>query len=122
MITMEKTPYGLHIIVSGTITEEESLVWCQSIPPKVTPIVFNLLVLLDVIDANIIPKGAKKHLLDGFDLLLDSNLTRVSVLYQSFSVYLQVENILEKAGVTSCKFFNANSPSFRRFAREWLIT
>ena len=118
---MDRTPYGVHIVISGNLTDAEVMLWYEGIVPTVTPTVYNLVVLLDVVDARPFHNSAKKHLLNGLETLLDSNLIRVSITYQSYAVYTQVKNLLIKAGVKQYRFFNSSTPAFRRLAREWMI-
>lgn len=119
---MDRTPYGLHIVIVGSSSEEEVSQWSNSITPLLTPSVYNLLVLLDILEASHLVNPEKKQLLAGFELLMDSNLVRVGIVYNSFSLRLQIENILVKAGVKHFRFFHSDTPAFKRLAREWVVT
>lgn len=121
MIKMDKTPYGLHIVMEGLLNLIEMTQWQNDLGSLGEPKMFNLLVLLDLSNAQPLRATVKQAFQNGIDTLAELNLVRISIIYRSFSMYLQIKNQLIKVGVDQYRFFQTKMPAFGRVSREWLI-
>jgi len=122
MIEIEKTPYGFSITLKDLLTESDLAQWRTQSERLLSTSSLEIKVLIDVTSLEPIPMGLKAPYRDLMKLFIEHGMVRSCVIYKSYSVYLQLRNIMSRLPYTGERYINTLQVSgHKRLSREWLV-
>lgn len=119
MYKVEKTQYGVKIVFSGLISENEMKQWFEESKKLSLPSEFG--VIVDMRELKPLAKEAQHYLEEGQKYYQSKGMKRSSVIVSSAIVKMQFQRLAKETGIYQFeRYIEPSQPNFEIVAQKWI--